>query len=135
MGFIIDDTFFKVKLSKINGRGVFTTVPIKKNTLVWKFDDKCIIVKNPAKTKLWRFKNFAWYSNKYQSWIYDNDKSKWINHSNNPNLISITENELYATRNIGVNEELTQDYCNDYKECNLLNQEKYINNFYKNICL
>ena len=62
MGFILDDIYFKVKTSKINkkaGRGVFTTVPIKKNTIVWKFDNNCIIVKNPNKTKLWGFQTFS----------------------------------------------------------------------------
>ena len=45
MGFILGDKCFKVKKSKISGRGVFTMNPIKKDSLVWKFDDKCIIVK------------------------------------------------------------------------------------------
>jgi uncharacterized protein len=114
---LINNDLFIVKKSKIHGKGLFAKKNIPANTIIWKFNNKIDhVIKKVDKLilkKYYRFKNFAYYSKKYNGWIYELDRAKWINHSENPNCIS-NNNITYTTKIIKQGNELTENYCKDY---------------------
>jgi SET domain-containing protein len=88
----------EVKKSDIHGRGLFSTKKIRKNTVL----GKCKV----TKTKI---------SNAYTLWVGEKMFDvlcdfKYINHSNEPNIIYYDDLTVIALRNIKSGEELTHKY-------------------------
>lgn len=105
----------KLGASNIHGTGVFTEQPIAAGQTVWEFFpgidlkiSKNIIdvAVDPIREF---FKHFAWpYNGIY---YLDADHSRWINHSDTPNLITgIGTEPMIAAKNIWIGEELTCNY-------------------------
>ena len=110
-----------VALSKIHGYGVFTSVDVKEDTVVWEFnssvdqmflDDEFdamlnVLSKENAK------KIYSWSYHENGHWILCGDNAKFFNHSNNPSCKD-TMGLLITTakRNLIAGEELTSDYNN-----------------------
>jgi len=110
----------KVKKSDIHGVGLFADEFIPKGTRVWEFTPKFDIEFNMREA--FSFSTFAMkYLMKYSYKSYKNgkyilcfDDTKYINHSNNPNMAEMIDFEGeapdYALRDIELGEELTLDY-------------------------
>lgn len=105
--------FLVVKKSKINGRGVFSSIPLKK--------DVCII-EYIGKRKKWQETRFK---KRTRVWVMASDKdfvidgsengnsARYINHSCKPNCIAILMRKrvfIETIRKIEPNEEITIDY-------------------------
>lgn len=97
-----------------HGLGLFTQTRLTKGQKIWEFDDLTEIV--ISKFDLQRapdiFKEFvSTYGYYVESLgvIINIDNSRFMNHSDNPNLIEI-DGCNYATRDIEIGEELTCDY-------------------------
>jgi SET domain-containing protein len=103
--------------SKVQGLGVFAAEPIKKGSIVWRFDPKWDIVfsveevSNMTTERQEYIKKYAYLDN--QGYILCSDDAKYLNHSSVPNVNSragIIED--IAIRDIDVGEELLVDYRN-----------------------
>lgn len=105
-----------VKPSSINGLGLFAAEPIKKDTLIFKWDElfgwnihetDFVNLAQNAKEFLYKY---GWRNKRF--WYLDLDDSRFINHSYQPNMIVSKENIITSTaaRDIAVDEELTEDY-------------------------
>lgn len=110
--------------SKIHGNGVFAGEKIKKGDIVWKFNkiidkkiNKEIFDNLDELTKFFIEKN-GYLDKSENFYIISGDNDIFSNHSDNPNLIEekqikeiqIETNNLIASRNIEIGEELTQNY-------------------------
>jgi uncharacterized protein len=109
--------------SKIHGIGLFTDQFISKGTIVQKFIsgfDLTIDEKNldklPEAAKE-QFLTYAYKNKNTGKYILCADNARFLNHSDNPNLISDNPNEEIdiAVRDIQIGEELTVNY-NDFTE-------------------
>ena len=109
----------KTKLDKslISGIGLFANQDILKGELIWKMTSISVFLITPDKyEELSKIeKNFIIEKDYY--WLDDDgnylipiDDSRFVNHSNNPNIIEKDENSCIASREIKQNEELTIDY-------------------------
>ena len=107
----------KIGQSKINGIGLFANQFIPKGTLVQKFmpgfdliipESDIQKLSEPAREQ---FLKYA-YKNKDGQYILCFDDTRFLNHSDNPNLISIdpVEEIDIAARDIQKGEELTVNY-------------------------
>ena len=107
----------KIGKSKIHGIGLFADQFIPKGTLVQKFMSGFdLIISREEVSKLSepskeQFLKYA-YKNKKGNYILCFDDTRFLNHSDNPNLISDDPNEEIdiAARNIEKGEELTVNY-------------------------
>lgn len=118
---LINNDLFIVKKSPTHGRGLFAKKNIPKGTVIWKFNkriDKLIKrIKPSVLKKHYLFNNFAWYNRFIQSWVYETDRAKWINHSKKPNISSKGNWKIMKViKNIKAGEEITEDYEKEYKE-------------------
>ena len=127
---------WKVKYSKVHGRGVFATQIIKKNTKIIQYIGDKITKKEGDKRSGYRIKNFLNSSRTGSVYIFELNKSydidgfvrknkaRFINHSCNPNCeVNIYDNEIWISsiKNINKGDELSYDYGysfdkNDYKD-------------------
>lgn len=93
----------EVKKSAIHGKGLFTTVPIKKNRLL----GYCKVV--PTKKK-----------SDYTLWLRNNEqvdvtcRFRYINHNSKPNVAYYDDLSVVALRNIAPDEELTHHYGDEW---------------------
>lgn len=111
-----------LKLSPINGIGLFANQFIPKGTNVWVFckgfDQKIDIkeVEHLSEFSYSQFEKYAYLSRKSNKFILCFDDARFFNHSRNPNVSCIFENIseeediCYAIKDIAVGEELTCDY-------------------------
>ena len=109
----------KTKLDKslISGIGLFANEDILKGDLIWKMTSISVFQITPDKYETLSQIEKDFITEKDYYWLDDNgnylipiDDSRFMNHSNNPNIIEIHENFCVASRNIKKNEELTIDY-------------------------
>jgi SET domain-containing protein len=111
----------KVDKSKIHGLGVFADQNIPKGTIVWMFkegiDTKYTKEQFESMTKEQQkdIIHFSYYDINLNCYIHSFDDSRYVNHSDNPNLSShydehYVEGYSYANRDIKIGEELTDDY-------------------------
>ena len=127
---------WKVKYSKVHGRGVFATQIIKKNTKIIQYIGDKITKKEGDKRSGYRIKNFLNSSRTGSVYIFELNKSydidgfvrknkaRFINHSCNPNCeVNIYDNEIWISsiKNINKGDELSYDYGysfdkDDYKD-------------------
>ncbi len=114
-----------VKESKINGLGVFTSVPIKKGELVWVFDptfDRVFTVDQvkqfPTPVQEYIFTR-GFLNKQGDTYFLGIDHDSFANHSDTPNIIqdlsSPTEYTapMMAARDIEAHEEILPNY-NEY---------------------
>lgn len=107
----------KLDKSSISGIGLFANQDIAKGDLIWKMTSISVFQITPERYKeLSQIekdfiidKDYYWLD-KYGNYLIPIDDSRFVNHSNNPNIIEIEENICIASRNIKQNEELTIDY-------------------------
>lgn len=112
----------EVKESSIEGagKGVFTTVPIKKGDIIWSYDpnhclqiseeqllslDKC----SDDKHLLKEFLMFCYCEPTLEKIIFLCDESRFTNHSDTPNCGVVATNSV-ALRDINEGEEICEDY-------------------------
>jgi SET domain-containing protein len=115
--------FIKTKLDKslIAGIGLIADQFIPKGTLIWRFEEGFDIRyesnypdKLPEIAKEY-FLSHAYNDPAVNKWVMCGDDAKYINHSDNPNVI-VTEERFngetlaVASRDIAVGEELTINY-------------------------
>lgn len=110
--------------SLIHGKGLFADEDIKKDTLVWKYNEKVDKLytmddyEKLSKAEQTDVYYFGWESKKSEYIVYPGDKAKYINHSYTPNCYSVyrdseIEATTYALRDIEKGEEITINY-NDF---------------------
>jgi hypothetical protein len=109
----------KTKLDKslISGIGLFANQDILKGDLIWKMTSISVFKITPERYKALSQvekdfiieKDYYWLD-EHGNYLIPIDDSRFVNHSNNPNIIEIYENFCIASRNIKKNEELTIDY-------------------------
>lgn len=109
----------KTKLDKslISGIGLFADQSILKGDLIWKMTSISVFKISLAKYKeLSQIeKNFIiekdyYWLDEHGNYLIPIDDSRFVNHSNDPNIVESDENLCVASRNIKPNEELTIDY-------------------------
>lgn len=114
--------FIKTKIgpSKIHGIGLFSCQSIDKGTLIFRESEFTIIF---TKEQYESFpdiqKHFLDVYGYFEDgvWKCSLENERFINHSDNPNTISIG-GELFAEKSIGIDEELTVNYnsfCDEWK--------------------
>jgi SET domain-containing protein len=109
----------KTKLDKslISGIGLFADQDILKGDLIWKMTSISSFQISPDKYKQLSQIEKDFIIQKDYYWMDDDgnyliplDDSRFVNHSNDPNIIEKDENSCVASRDIKQNEELTIDY-------------------------
>jgi len=112
----------KIKVSKINGTGLFANQFIPKRTVIWKFQPgfDLKIEKNEldelSKIAKESFLKYAYFNSTINKYILCFDDARFFNHSDTPNCIeeisSNGEEEgiTIASRDIQSGEELTSNY-------------------------
>jgi SET domain-containing protein len=109
----------KTKLDKslISGIGLFANQDILKGDLTWKMTSISVFKITPDQYKELSQIEKDFIVEKDYYWLDDQgnysipiDDSRFVNHSNDPNIIELDENHCVASRNIKQNEELTIDY-------------------------
>jgi len=108
-----------VKPSRIHGYGLFANQNIKKGQIVWKYNpliDKKFTKKQLAKLPphMQKFVKFYSYLNDRNEFVLCGDNARYINHSDNPNILDIKskrgEDVAIAAKNIKKGEEITSKY-------------------------
>jgi SET domain-containing protein len=108
----------KLGLSQIHGIGLFAQEPIRKDTVVWRFDpviDTLISAEGlsglaaPAREQI---ESYVYLDNRTGEHILCGDDARFFNHSVDPNVIDdgLDPYRCVAARDIDTGEELTQDY-------------------------
>lgn len=132
------NSLVKVRASEISGTGLFAIAPIKKGTVLMKFEG--MEISDKEANRLYEKENFDYLlqisSNKF---LFLDGPEKYLNHSCNPNGAFLEKSgELIAIRDISENEELFFDYSSnentDFElKCNCGSPEcrKIITPFYK----
>jgi hypothetical protein len=108
----------KLDRSLISGIGLFANQDILKGDLIWKMTSISVFQISPDKYKeLSQIekdfiiqKDYYWLDDDDGNYLIPLDDSRFVNHSNNPNIIEQDENSCVASSDIKQNEELTIDY-------------------------
>jgi SET domain-containing protein len=107
----------KLDRSSISGIGLFASQDIVKGELIWKMTSISVFKITPERYKALSQVEKNFITEKDYYWLDDHgnylipiDDSRFVNHSNNPNIIEIYENFCVASKDIKQNEELTIDY-------------------------
>ena len=107
----------KLDRSLISGIGLFADQFILKGDLIWKMTSISVFKISPAKyEELSQIeKNFIlekdyYWLDEYGNYSIPIDDSRFVNHSNDHNIIETDPNFCVASRDIKPNEELTIDY-------------------------
>jgi SET domain-containing protein len=107
----------KLDRSLISGIGLFADQDILKGDLIWKVTSISSFKISPNQYKELSQIEKDFIVEKDYYWIDDDgnylipmDDSRFVNHSNDPNIIEQDENSCVASRDIKQNEELTIDY-------------------------
>ena len=109
----------KTKLDKslISGIGLFANQDILNGELIWKMTSISVFKITSEKYEELSQIEKKFIIEKDYYWLDDDgnylipiDDSRFVNHSNNPNIIETDENSCIASREIKQNEELTIDY-------------------------
>ncbi len=109
----------EVRESKIQGVGLFFLEDIKEGQEVWRFDnqvDRCLtdleVERYPEIFKDY-LEIYAYRDIKTGLWVLCGDNGRFVNHSYNPNVISIDSGQFtidIAKRDIKAGEEYIADY-------------------------
>lgn len=97
------------KNKSISGRGLFTTKNIKAGEVIWKLDSNEKQLSKQGLDNLPKDEqNLAFQY--FDKFIVVHDGSQFMNHSCNPNTWWTDNDELSASRDINIGEEITYDY-------------------------
>ena len=110
-----------IKISTIDGVGVFADQRIPKGTVTWKFTPKFDLtfdveeIERMTEMQKLLVKKFAFFSKKSKKYIYSIDNSRFANHSKNNNIDFIysegePEGHSVSNKDIEVGEEMTINY-------------------------
>ncbi len=120
----------KIGKSKINGLGLFAAQDIPKGTVIWRFNPQLDLRLSEEEVQLlpdvvkWNYKHYCFKSKRSDKYILCFDDTRFMNHSNNPNIINEPrhddegENCDIAFVDIKSGEEIVGDYKSfdaDYK--------------------
>jgi len=103
--------------SAIEGLGVYSTAPIRKGDIVWRFDDRFdrlisradIASAEPHLQAF--FERYCYDLAEHPDHVgLDADEGRFMNHADDPNLSFARIHEGLALRDVPVGEELTCDY-------------------------
>lgn len=107
----------KIAPSNIHGIGLYAAEPIPKGTLVWEFSPGLDIRTNTnllsllPKVQADQLRTYGYNELEHPEVYYiPLDDTRFINHSDTPNLDCSVPEKSYAARDIAVGEELTEDY-------------------------
>jgi uncharacterized protein len=106
----------KLDKSKIAGIGLFTEEAIEKDQLVWKNNAGTELVKTPAEFAAFSdylknlYKHYGYMDKVDKTWKLPLDNSRFMNHSDNPNLTQAESGDYIATQKIPAGQELTCNY-------------------------
>lgn len=112
----------KVLRSSIHGRGLMADQDVPRGTVVWRFDprvDKVVRDLKTAPQRYWRFRHFAYYDRHRRAWLYNTDRTKWMNHAVRPNVAPRADGCLVAVQRIRRGAEITTNYCQESGLCQL----------------
>jgi SET domain-containing protein len=107
----------KLDKSNISGIGLFANQTISKGDTVWKIHTISVFKINRDKYDSLSEIEKQFIQEKDYYWLDDDgnymlpiDDSRFVNHSNNPNITEVDDDCCVASRDININEELTIDY-------------------------
>lgn len=109
-----EDTRIKkveIRTSPISGQGTFANKKIKAGEYITTLSGEFVITKEINKVSMergWRIEDPLQIDD--EVYLALNNESKLINHSCNPNTGMRNKSDLFAVRDIEVNEEITYDY-------------------------
>jgi SET domain-containing protein len=112
----------KLDFSELHGLGVFADEPIKKGQMVIRFHrDFDLVFRDDEMEKLPKamrdaIEYYGFRNERLKVYTYNVDNERFMNHSEDPNLISGRQ-VVFALRDIAVGEELTMDYRTFCDEC------------------
>jgi SET domain-containing protein len=118
-----------IATSAIHGLGVFAAEPIKKNSIVWRFDTELSVVIEPETLNTFPLHIRDWlnhhsfcHPSEPKNLIVECDDGRFMNHFDKPNLDMSSILNGIALRDIGIDEELTYNYADEcvrkkYKGC------------------
>jgi len=96
----------------IHGRGLFTTEPISKGTILWELDEPTFTLEEIKTWPAERYSAFKWYGFQcgVDRYSLPEGLSREANHSCDPNTWWADSDTIIARRNILECEEITYDY-------------------------
>jgi uncharacterized protein len=106
----------KLDKSKIAGIGLFADQDIDKDQLVWKNNAGTELAKTPEEFAAFSdylqniYKHYGYMDKVDKLWKLPLDNSRFMNHSENPNLTQVESGDYHATRKISAGEEITCNY-------------------------
>ncbi len=116
----------KLGISNIEGIGLFADEDIKKETIIGKNNDNFGIIKyskeqwqelenNLSKESFGQIKKYTYKDKKDRLYSLNLDDIRFINHSKEPNIETISDNDI-AIRDIKKGEEILIDYTTFYDD-------------------
>jgi SET domain-containing protein len=109
----------EVRPSPVHNVGTFLVKPIKKGTVVWRYDGRIDRIFTEAELQslpeIVR-EYIVSYATLYQSsnlWVFSGDNDRFTNHSDKPNCVckgSSPTDDVIAATDLAAGVELTQDY-------------------------
>jgi uncharacterized protein len=108
----------ELRMSPIHGIGVYLLKPVKKGNLIWRFDSRIDRVYTESEIASLPeimqqyIKMYSCFEQQSGVWVSYGDNSRHINHSDTPNLesLSIAFGDDVALVDIPAGTELTSDY-------------------------
>jgi SET domain-containing protein len=107
----------KLDRSLISGIGLFADQDISKGDSIWKMTSISVLKISPDRYEALSQIEKDFIIEKDYYWLDEDgnysipiDDSRFVNHSNNPNIVEPDNNHCVASRDIKQNEELTIDY-------------------------
>lgn len=105
----------KLAQSSIDGIGLFADEFIPKGTVTWQYDpefdvafDEGALERIPEHVR-GQFLKYSYFDHDLKKYILCSDDQRFINHSNNPNIVSTPEKDV-AVQDIQPGEEIVCDY-------------------------
>ena len=105
----------QIKSSPIQGIGLYADQYIPKGTVTWQYDPKFDVgfteedIADMSEMAREQFLVYAYFDHERGLYILCSDYQRFINHSNQPNIISTPDQDI-AARDILPGEEMTCDY-------------------------
>ncbi len=118
-------TKYYLDISSIHGIGLFAGEDIGMGEIIWvpsneftlNFTEKELELLHSHKVQV--IKHYGYLCKRTGVWNYSSEDSRYINHSENPNVeltpCNILKNGIWANKKIKKGEEITQDY-SDFEE-------------------
>jgi len=114
----------ELRISPVHGLGVFAAEPIQKSQVIWRPHPSCdLYYSAEAFARLPEafreaIEYYGYFHRETQSFMYEVDNGRFINHSENPTM-KRGRRVMTAARDLGPGDEITADYrefCDDCSE-------------------